>query len=107
MKGEAFIYRPETEAIERMTFSGPVPLEIITQAVGGHIEAVPFWSRYHGKRCVAFCNEEGKLHGLAFNEHATVAWFAAIGVQRTRMLNDVLVGPVIVLTGDEEFMETL
>lgn len=80
-----------------------VGLEELQAAVGGYIEAVSGFDTYLNQNAVAFCNEEGKLKGLAINEQATRFWAYANGGH----VGDVLVGDVVVLTGDEEFMETV
>lgn len=64
---------------------------------GGLIEIVPYFDKYAGKPCVAFCNEEGKLLGQDFNPYATGAWIDAI---EPHALNDYLVGQVIVVGAD-------
>lgn len=86
----------------------PPSLEWLQNAVGGFIEQVPYFtSMKNGERAVAFCNEYGKLKRMQINEAATQAWAAAL--ERTTddagPLNDILVGPVVVLTGDSDFME--
>ena len=83
-------------------------LEDLSKAVGGYIEIVPRFTSFswHGsaERCVAFCNEEGKLNGLELNQVATLLWHSALG---RRSVNDVLVGPVAIVFGDTSFMEEL
>lgn len=76
-------------------------LEVMQQAVGGYIETVPFFNQYEGQDAVAFCNEEGKLEGLPVNATATELW------HKQYPADDVLVGNVIVLTGDDAFMEAI
>lgn len=52
----------------------------LSRAVGGYIETVPHMTTYDGlTRGVAYCNEEGKLRGLPFNQKATEAWLACLG----------------------------
>lgn len=77
-------------------------LEELQKSVGGYIETVPYFDRYNGEPCVAFCNEEGKLDGLPLNVAATNAWQKLCGCTI-----DVLVGDVCILTGDAEFMEAI
>lgn len=85
----------------------PAVLPHLRRIVGGHIEGVPmFLSVPVGgrvRRCVAFCNEEGKLRGLPVNAPATMLWHRSAG----RDTGDVLVGNVAVVWGDEEFMGEL
>lgn len=81
-----------------------ISLEDLREAVGGSIETVPYWTTHEGKPCVAFCNEEGKIRELPFNELATALWYADTPTMRGR---DVLCGNVIVIMGDKEFMRNL
>ena len=68
---------------------------------------------YEGQPCVAFCDEDGKGKNLTVNRAATVLWAMAfhkrsiVNWRDIEALNDVLVGPVVILTGDEEFMASL
>ena len=126
MKGTALTFRPGVAdpAVEQL--AGEVPLGWIQERVDGYIEAVPhFDSIEHGgetHRCVAFCNEEGKLKEMPFNNRATVLWDRALRRNYTEdgkplypngLLRpdgnpgDVLVGPIVVLFGDDEFMDEL
>lgn len=75
-------------------------------AVGGFIEAVPGLQKYGNDDAVAFCNEEGKLQHLPFNYTATKLWACNYGVP-VKELGDVLVGDIVVLTGDAEFLEAV
>lgn len=94
-------------------FDAPVSLETLQSAVGGYIEVVPGLDRIQPPDklggtvpCVAFCNEEGKLNGLPYNERATKAWADCLNVSLDD-IGDMLVGPVIVLYGDGEFMSSI
>lgn len=79
-------------------------LDELQAAVGGYIETVPFLEKYEGDPAVAFCNEEGKLNGLPVNQTADNVWAANLaGTERW----DVLVGDIVILTGDTEFMEAI
>jgi len=103
MKGEAYIYKADGK-VEQRHYEATPSLEGLREAVGGPIEAVPYWHSFNGARCVAFCNEEGKLNKLPLNVKATALWLNYV----PHMLgHDVLVGDVIILTGDSEFMEAL
>jgi Domain of unknown function (DUF3846) len=83
-------------------------LDDLQKIVGGYIEVIPFWNVYNdGTKllpCVAFCNEEGKLHGLPINNHAQVLWQGAVG---DRMLTDHLVGTIAVVVGPRWFLNKL
>lgn len=67
---------------------------------GGMLEAIGHFSTFEGAPCHAFCDEEGKLKHLAYNNYATQLWYAQVG-----RIDDVLVGPVIILSGDQEFLD--
>lgn len=83
-------------------FHNPPDLETLQKAVGGWIEKVPYFYQWEGQAAIAYCNEEGKLRRLPFNQNATAAWMAQF-----ELCDDVLVGDVVVLTGDEEFMAAM
>jgi hypothetical protein len=69
---------------------------------GGYIETVPYLTRYEGKSCVAFCDEEGKLKGQPVNDRATALWrFGSIRG------SDLLCGDVVVVQGDRDFMKEI
>lgn len=94
-----------TTRLEEVT--DPRILQVLKRIVGGHIEIVPGWDRIvigEGTRsCVVFCNEEGKLHDLEANPRATFMWYECLG----QPTDDVLVGNVAVVWGDEEFMREI
>jgi hypothetical protein len=105
-----------TETVTEVT--GEPKYELIKEAIGGgSLEVVPFFSRYvHKDRwvsCVAFCDEEGKLHGLPFNQHATEHWEKSLkanghpGLIVNGGLVDHLVGKIAILYGDEAFMRAI
>jgi hypothetical protein len=79
---------------------------------GGWLELVPLFDRYKGERCVVFCDEEGRLNGLPRNPIATALWHACIrarGLDPMRVLTppdaiDGLVGPIVIISCDEELL---
>ena len=90
-------------------YRGPIPLDDLKAGVGdGFIEHVPYFSSFnwHGDPvpCAAFCNEMGKLHGMAYNAVATEAWHETAPHMRGV---DILVGPIVIVFGDEAFMRAL
>jgi len=113
MKGTILIYKPGTTIPEVQEIDGPPTLDVLKAAIGGgHLEVVPYFSTIqHGQqrhRCVAFCDEEGKLDGLSFNKVATQHWDHAMRIsQGCNASPDYLVGDIAVVFGDEEFMEAL
>lgn len=112
MKGKIIRYVPGLPEPTVFDVDQLPKLAFLQSAVGGYIETVPFWETYGDEPCLAFCNEEGKLLGLPYNDSATRAWHAAFirtldhpmtfseFIQR-----DQLAGPVVVITGDAEFMK--
>lgn len=109
MKGRILTYTPGIPVPSELEISSTPKLEELQSRVGGYIEKIPCWlTMRDGSPCVAFCNEEGKLDGMPVNEAATLAWLEALErATGSRECNDVLVGPVIVITGDAELMESL
>jgi hypothetical protein len=102
MKGALTIIPVGTAAVTRKELTAAPRLEDLQSGVGGDIETVPHFNRYQGEPCVAFCNEAGKLDGLPVNHRATAHWYAIAG-----RVADVLVGPVVIVTGDKQLMRKL
>lgn len=103
MKGKLIILKADGKRNE-IEVDGRAPsLKELQNGVGGYIELVPMFKTFEGEPCFVFCNEEGKLNDLPFNEAATVAWANAIGSP----INDVLVGDVVICQGDEKWMKAL
>lgn len=101
MKGKATIIAPDgTETVTE--FTAQPGLEFLKKAVGGFIEIVPYWNKFRDAECVVFCNEEGKLHNLPINRKATEHWHSVAPA-----VGDILLGSVLILTGDDEFLEAL
>lgn len=113
MQGNMLIISPN--GITRLVESAQAPdLDWLKMGINnGMLETVPFFTSvdHEGKRienCVAFCDEEGKLKALPYNETATTQWNKALKHHGCGVFGwDLLVGPVIVLWGDKEFMEAL
>lgn len=101
MKGTLTVIKTTGE-IEKTEFDHVQSLDDLTKAVGGYIELIPYFEKYEGKPCIAYCNEEGKLDGLPLNVEAQVAWEKALGQP---IFEDHLVGNIVVVQGDKEFME--
>lgn len=103
-------------------------------AVGGPIETIPFFETVklpksvaaklgdtngfnlsEKRPCAAFCNEYGKVHGLAYNEFGTALWamslvdagHATIRDDGAIPMNDICNGAIIIVVGDEAFLETI
>jgi hypothetical protein len=116
MRGSMILFQPGREP-ELREFDRSPTLEELQASLGGYLQTVPFFDTigYGGTvlNCVAFCNEHAKLDHLPTNEGATIAWERALqrcGYElrdKSGALKDWLVGQVILLFGDREFMETL
>lgn len=78
--------------------------EKLHDAVGGYLELVPMFTRLGETPCVAFCHEEGKLVNLPVNHLANMLWAESLGFMPD---NDVLVGPIAIVTGDDAFLGSL
>ena len=92
MQIEAVVVQP-TGDFDKVTLDAS--LEAYQQIVGGLIEGV------FGYDFVMYVNEEGLIHGLPYNELASV--FASTALDRTLHL----VGPAIILgAGDSEGNDT-
>ena len=92
---------------------------MLRQAVGGEIEGIPGFNSisYQGvvRRCVAFCNDQGKEYGLPLNSWATALWHSALrrhgyerGLRREDgTVADRLVGNVVIVFEEEAYSEPL
>ena len=114
MKGTMITIRADGST-SLMPVDASPDLETLKDGIGGgYLELVPGWKQIpfeNGKLqpCVAFCDEDGKRKQLPVNERATKLWFAMLQLEtpRSQLFNDVLVGSVVILTGDEAFMRSL
>lgn len=66
----------------------------------GWLEIAPHFEQYGDKPCVAFCDEEGKLKGLAMNGKATYLWYACLAPEP--FIPDTLHGPVVIVAADTQ-----
>lgn len=89
-------------------------LKDLEKAVGGFIESVPYFEHILLKDgdkqwlqpCAAFCNEHGKLEQMDVNHVAQSLWATELD-RHSIPIDDVLVGPVAIVYGDEDFMREL
>lgn len=119
MKGYMLVLKPGQSKPHIRELTAEPPLEDIKAHLnGGWLETVTGFTSvmFEGQKlaCVAFCDEEGKLKELEFNSLATIMWDKALRVQNhPRLITyngrvlDRLVGPVVVLAGDDEFIRSL
>jgi len=111
MKGSIISILPDGTTTE-FQIEGPPQLEMLKGAIGGgHLEVVPYLDTVGIKgivhKCIAFCDEEGKIKGLSFNRVANELWHLAQLARKRVVISDRLVGPVAIVYGDKEFMEEL
>ena len=113
MRGSLLIFTPGEDKPVIEELSAPPRGDRLHEIVDGYLELVPMFNsiKVNGewRRCVAFCNEHGKLNALPFNTHATAFWLEAIMRDRgdAPVIGDYLVGPVAVVMGDDDFMAQL
>jgi len=116
MKGTMLVMIAADGNVIRTDLDAPPDLATLQTTVGGYLEKVPHFNsiEYQGavRRCVALCNEEGKLDRpspLPRNLLADQYWAQAMqrdyGVRNP--MPDYLVGNIVILFGDPEFMESL
>ena len=109
MNGAALIFNPDDPLpnVVGSTNWRDFNLAFLQKAVGGYIEAIPYFNDINVAGevvpCVAYCNEEGKLRNLSPNMSATSLWGLSLARQR-RVPHDILLGPVVIIIGDAEFL---
>lgn len=115
MKGYIDIVRAVPRRIDRIMidagdddeFIADYILRELRESVGGDIELIPCFNEIviDGTKwkCVAFCNEHGKLNRLPMNNQATEMWWNTMKF----VTDDYLVGDIAVVYGDETFMQKL
>ena len=103
------VYEPADYNPRSIEVDGPPTDSMLRQAVGGEIGDVPGFNSisYEGvlHRCVAFCNDRGKEHGLPLNAWATALWHSALrrhgyerGLRREDgTVADRLIGNVVIV----------
>jgi hypothetical protein len=105
MKGKLTVLVPNKRQ-ETVELDVAVKLQLLCDIVGGNIEQVPYWSTYEGEPCVVFCDDEGKVKKLPVNKEATEEWhYARVREGVKRVADKELRGPVVIVTGDKDFME--
>lgn len=93
-----FIIHPSGNLVKSTQPKNP-ELKQIQDAVGGYIERVPHFTHFEHEgvkytRGTAWCNEEGRINGLPYNDRATQAWLECLGKGPFRY-NPVLNGSVM------------
>ncbi len=111
MKGELLILYPMRPP-ERRQYFGPPPSSIITELVEGPAQLVPLFDQvvnFDGipSKAVAFCNEEASRLNMPDNFWASALWHFIVRSKGESRRPLILKGPVVILTGDEEFLNDL
>lgn len=73
-----------------------ISLKVLQGKVGGWVQAVDL-----KPNLTLWCNEEGKMNGLAVNDFATELWESVYGA------TDIIVGDVVLTGGADDEGETL
>lgn len=102
MNGKMTIIRTDG-LVEIRTLDGQPKLEDLQAIVGGYIELVPLFGTWQGEEAAMFCNEDGKGSALPINRAATALWHGAAHGDT----GDVLVGDVVIVSGDPGLMREL
>lgn len=93
----AIVYPQGYVKLERR--EDPPGLDELQLLVEGWIELLPQFNRLYGRRCVAYCNEDGRRLQLPENLLATSLW----GDQLRKTIVPVLRGTVVVVCGNARF----
>lgn len=106
MKGQMIVITPESTpaTVAKHQLTSAPELQELKKHVGGYIELVPGFSLFVTNEgihpCIAYCNEDGRSMGLPLNQTASEMWAD----------NDPrypLMGTIVILIGDQEFMNSL
>ena len=99
-KREHIIINPDGTT-ERRIVSKAESYASLSRGVDGYIETIPHLSHFEGRRCTAYCNEEGRITGMPFNAPATKLWRTVLAL-RERTLGPfdpdraILFGPIVI-----------
>src|SRR5262245_51999273 len=117
MNGSMLIITPDDQRPRLVECTAPVTVEMVHELVGGHFELVPYFMSIapipslgitEPHRCVALGHGDGKRPGseLPRNRFADLLWFGAWRRANpgTSPVPDYLVGTIVVIFGDREFM---
>lgn len=84
---------------------GKPSLEQLQKAVGGYIQLLPHFTKFEGKACAAYVDEEGRYklpHHIVTNNLATSEWHRQMDKLEGPYIRYDLLGPVaVVFKGDK------
>ncbi len=113
MRGKMIVVNVDGTIIKQNLSSVP-PLKVLNEKIGGFLESIPYFNKVYDEgeihNCVAFCNQHGKINGEPSNSTATLMWFKSfteITKQPAEALDDYIAGNVVILYGDDEFMNNI
>lgn len=107
MRGRILVYDPGSTLPDMHVVGKPPTLEFLRNTVGGTFKTIYAFTTYQGRPCVAVCNTNVNRQPLRVNAEATRLWREALKVRGIppRLKSKDLIGTVVVITGDAEFMK--
>jgi hypothetical protein len=95
-------------------FDRPVSLLELQATVGGFVETIPHFNSIQRNgdhvRCVAYRGTDARAEELSPNHWANLLWILSLrrihGAEHPHQ-EDILCGPILIVTGDPQFMESL
>ena len=73
-------------------------LERLQKIVGGYIQLIPDFNKYQGRKVIwAYCNEEGRLEKLPFNQKASQAWARCFPIGTIDYDRAMLFGEIVII----------
>ena len=111
MKGELLILYADHPP-ERRQYTGPIPGGVLNELIDGPLAPVPYFDHivtWDGvpTKAVAFVNEEAYIFNLPENFWANAIWQYILRSKGEKRVPQPLRGTVVIVTGDEDFMEEL
>lgn len=114
MIGSSIIIKPN-RPMEFRSYTGSVEEGHFNDIIDGLLAPIPHfdsWIDASGalRPCVAYADEEAQLKGLDVNHIASAYWTYSILSRRLTPRTDgthLLLGPVVIVFGDADFMEAL
>lgn len=111
MRGRLHVLYPDRPR-EIIDLVGPMPHDKLNHLVEGAVQYVPefdHWIDEQGKprQVIVACNEEGPALNLPFNFPATAQWHYLLRAKGEKRQPVTLHGVVVIITGDDDFMESI
>ncbi len=107
MRGEIITIEMDGSMSRRPTATSE-NLPALNEAVGGMIGSVPRFTSFDGRQCRAYVNHDGSSLCLSENRAATRLWWDQLRQGGGEVVEGSrLHGPVVIVTGDAEFMDAV